>query len=161
MVPEIVIGFLSSNSNIELGYSEITFFEPDQLLNEQIGYSKDADGNTLITVEEGCWESGWVVIGIDGLVGDPIFVDTNSNHLTVLTAVNGEGSWEPEIIADSFEKFVKIIADLKVLSNERNSPVELEHNPIDLTERTTFLDEVRKNNPLTSIEYWEIFLEQD
>jgi hypothetical protein len=63
----------------------------DELDQGQIGYSVDDNNNSLITGQEGDWKDEWLVIGVDGLIGDPIFVDTSSKKLQVLTAAHGEG----------------------------------------------------------------------
>ncbi|MBX2967674.1 MAG: hypothetical protein KF845_16150 [Cyclobacteriaceae bacterium] len=153
--------FLQDNSEISIGYNEITFFAVDELDEEQVGYSVDDNNNSLITGQEGDWKEEWLVIGVDGLIEDPIFVDTSSKQLQVLTAAHGEGEWEPIPIADTLDSFAYIIIELKKNSVNRSTPVDLEENPISDNEKKQFLARIKKNNSYSDIDYWENFLEAD
>jgi hypothetical protein len=153
--------FLRDNSEVSVGYNELTFFTVDELDEGQVGFSVDDNNNSLITGQEGDWKEEWLVIGIDGLIGDPIFVDTSSKQLQVLTAAHGEGEWEPIPIADTLDSFSDIIQKLKKISVNRTSPVDLEKNPISAKEKKQFIAEIKKNNANSDIDYWENFLEED
>ena len=153
--------FLRGNSEVSIGYNELTFFAVDELDEGQVGFSVDDNNNSLSTGQDGDWKGEWLVIGIDGLIGDPIFVDTNSNQLQVLTAAHGVGKWEPIPIADSLDSFSDIIQKLKKISVNRTSPVDLEKNPISSTEKKQLIADIKKNNSNSDIDYWENFLEED
>ncbi|MBX2943371.1 MAG: hypothetical protein KF860_13595, partial [Cyclobacteriaceae bacterium] len=122
--------FLRSNSEVSIGYNEIVFFPADELDGGQVGFSVDDKNNSLITGHEGDWKEEWLVIGVDSLLGDPIFVDTSSKQLQVLTAVHGEDEWEAILIADSLDSFSEIIVELKKLSADRTTLTDFEQNPI-------------------------------
>jgi hypothetical protein len=158
---ENVRKFLRDNSDVSIGYSEINFFPADRLDEVQIGYSIDTNNNSLITGQEGGWKEEWLVIGADGMLGDPIFVDMSSKKLQVLTAAHGEGEWEAIPIADTLDSFIDIILDLKKISVNRTTPVDLEENPISDTEMKQFIKKVKKNNPGSDIDYWVVFLETE
>ncbi len=152
--------FLSDITNVSLGYNEINFIQPDNLDQEQIGYSIDSNGNSLINGDDGDWQEQWLVIAADQL-GDPIIVDVSSPNLSVLSAAHGEGTWEPFIIADSLDKFANIISILNNVSKDRTYPVDLEINPITDKERQEALRKIEQQNPEAEIWYWENFFEND
>jgi hypothetical protein len=157
---EKIKGFLTETPNISFGYREINFFSADKLEEEQIGYSFDTHNNSLVTGQEGDWKEEWLVIGIDDL-GDPIIVDVSEQNLTVMTAMHGEGEWEPYSIADSLDNFKKIILELKKLSQKRTNPVDLEKNPISKKERKQFIKQIEEENPNVDVDYWDNILEDE
>jgi hypothetical protein len=152
--------FLSDTEDISLGYNEINFAQPDNLDEEQIGYSVDTNGNSLITGSDGDWREEWLVIASDQL-GDPIIVDVSSSNLTVLSAAQGEGTWEPFIIADSLDNFRNIISSLDNVSKDRTNPVDLQKNPITDIERQDVLTKIEKQNSDTELWYWKNFFDND
>lgn len=155
---KILKEFLRDVPNISLGYQDIKFFAPDKLEEEQIGYRVDTDNNSLIGDAEGDWKEEWFAIGNDNL-GDPIIVDTSEPSFVVMTAMHGEGEWEPGLIAESLEKFKNIILQLKALSKKRTTPVEFEKNPIPEKEQLRFMKNVEDENPNIDIDYWSMFME--
>ncbi|SFP74365.1 SMI1/KNR4 family protein [Hymenobacter arizonensis] len=160
VVPQKVKNFLARGPGISLGYNEITFFAPESLEQSQVGYRVDADGNSLITGEEGAWQEEWLVIGNDGL-GDPIIVDTSNDDLMVLSAMHGEGSWESYAIADTLVNFQKIIHLFQKVSEGRAYPDELKNNPISESEIEIVLKSIEKQNPGFDLTYWEILFENE
>jgi len=158
--PEKIITFLSQVPSIDIGYGGFTFCQPDDLLKAQVGYSIDSKKNTILKGIEGEWKKEWVVIGVDDLVGDPIFVDTHSKLFVVMTA-EPSTTWDPYPIADSLENFSAIIAQLAVLSVNRSTPKEWDINPLSEKEKKAFLTVVATNNPDSEIGYWENFLDLD
>ncbi len=152
--------FLSDTTNVSFGYNEINFIQPDNLDEEQIGYTIDSNGNSLITGNDGDWQKEWLVIATDQL-GDPIIVDISSPNLKVLSAAHGEGTWEPFVIADTLDNFKSIISSLDNISKDRTNPVDLEKNPITDIERQTVLAKIEKQNSDTELWYWENFFESD
>ena len=144
-------------SDISLGYSEIHFFSVDDLDKEQVGYRVDTKGKSLLGNNARDWQETWVVIGIDGMLGDPIFIDISTQ--SIMTAMHGEGIWEPVRIADSIDTFSQIIEDLKKLSINRETPVAIEKQPISNEESEQLLNRIRIANRKAEMSYWESFLE--
>ncbi|MBG9595940.1 hypothetical protein ACFVV6_20425 [Bacillus mycoides] len=85
----------------------IELFNSEEIEEGQLGYSFDEGGQSLVGNEEGDWKDGWIVIGIDSYLGDPIFVDSNDENYSVYTAMHGEGDWEPECIAKRIEDVIE------------------------------------------------------
>lgn len=158
IIPEKVKTFLKSAKDISLGYSDINFLNYKRISEEQVGYSFDTNGKSLVTGNDGDWQEEWLVIASDEL-GDPVIVDTSSPNLIVLTAAHGEGKWEPFVIADTLDNFINIINLLKVAAKNRTNPVDLEKNPISNKERQRILTEIKKQNPYTELIYWENMFE--
>jgi hypothetical protein len=150
--------FLSHANDISLGYNEINFFAPNNLDEQQIGYSIDSNGNSLVTGNEGEWQEEWLVIANDQL-GDSIIIDVSSPRLTVLSAAHGEGDWEAFTIADSLENFIVIISILKEFSKGRINPADLEKNPIADKERRRALTKIAERNPKAEMWFWETYFE--
>ena len=142
-----------------MGYSEIIFFSIDDLDKEQVGYRIDSKGKSLMGNNAGDWRDTWVIFGVDRMLGNPIFIDISTQ--SIMTAVHGEGVWEPIIIADSVDTFRRIIQNLKQLSINRETPVEIEKKPIRKEESEQFLSQTRAANPKADISYWECFLENE
>lgn len=94
-------------------------------------------------------------------MGDPIFIDTNSANLTVLSAAHGEGDWETFAIADNFDNFKEIVSLLKAFSKGRTNPVDLEKNPMTSKQQKDILKAIKKRNPNSELWYWEAFLDVD
>lgn len=159
-VIEKVRVFLIKSHDISIGYRELNFLTVDNLDKGQIGYSIDSNNNSLTTGQDGDWREEWLVIGTDDM-GDPIFIDTSSKHLQVLTAMHGEGEWEPIIISNSLDMFKEILIELKKISLKRTSPNELEKNPITEKEHKQFIQNIKKTNSDVEIEYWENLLSDE
>ncbi|MGE6540550.1 hypothetical protein [Bacillus luti] len=108
----------TENNEIELEYEfepmTIELFNSEEIQEGQLGYSVDGEGQSLIGNEEGDWKEGWIVIGLDSYLGDPIFVDSNDENCPVYTAMHGEEDWEPECIAERIEVVIeKVKGSLK------------------------------------------------
>jgi hypothetical protein len=82
-------------------------FSKDEFEKEQLGYREDEEGNSFVGNNEGDWKESWFVIGYDEDLGDPIFVDISNKNYPVLTAEHGMGEWEPSLLYDSLEEFIK------------------------------------------------------
>ena len=158
IIPDALKNFLTNINDLTLGYSEINIIKHSALNKEQIGYSVDSKGNSLITDNEGDWKDGWIVIATDN-VGDPIVVDINSSSLTILNLAHGEGEWDPIIIADSLKKFKEILISVEHLSKNRKNPVELEANPISKKEKANLLTMIKTQSPDAELSFWETFLD--
>ncbi|HYI77456.1 MAG TPA: hypothetical protein VEW65_07525 [Chryseolinea sp.] len=152
--------FLDKTKDISIGYRDMSFFKSNVLTEEQKGYNVDSANRSLVTGKEGDWREEWIVIGSTEL-GDPLFVDTSSKELRVMTAMHGEGQWDPSIIAESLAIFSKTLDDLRRLSKKRSNPLELERNPISDKERGSFMYNVRERNKEIDFDYWEMLLESE
>ncbi|PGU11145.1 hypothetical protein, partial [Bacillus thuringiensis] len=101
----------AEDNEIELEYESepmtIELFNSEEIEEGQLGYSFDEEGQSLVGNEEGDWKEGWIVIGIDSYLGDPIFVDSNDENCPVYTAMHGEGEWEKECIAERIEDIIE------------------------------------------------------
>lgn len=157
---EKIKSFLKDSENISIGFSEINFFNANNLDEEQVGYSVATNGSSLVTKQYGDWNEDWFVIGNDNL-GDPIFIDCSDNNLPVFTSQHGEGNWDATLIANSLDKFKIILADLKILSVDRESPNEIEENPITEKDLKIFFKNLKDNNKGLDIWWWELFLEYE
>ncbi len=55
------------------------------------------------------WQDNWQVIGRDTELGDPYFIDTESNDLTVMTGFFGDKGWQVELVATSLVDFIRCL----------------------------------------------------
>lgn len=115
---------------VSLGYKTVTLFKETELAKAQLGYSVDPDEKSLCGSEEGDWQNTWLVIADEDETGDPIFVDLETEELSVYTAMHGERDWEPVLIAESFANFVLALEQIQALSKGRKNPVALQKNPL-------------------------------
>jgi hypothetical protein len=102
----------------------------------------------------------WLVIAREDELGDPIFADISKPVWRVLTAPHGEGDWQPEQIADSFENFVAALELVRHVARGRETPVAREANPISDSERERVLAAITRANPDASTTFWETWLEE-
>ncbi|WP_285395873.1 hypothetical protein [Lysinibacillus sp. fls2-241-R2A-57] len=72
---------------------DVEMFDPEYLEREQIGYSIDFEGNSLIHDEEGAWQADWLVIGHMKLTGDPMIIETAEPGQPVAVLMHGMGDW--------------------------------------------------------------------
>ncbi|WP_432671545.1 hypothetical protein [Flavobacterium sp. SM2513] len=152
--------FITSTENISIGYSEINIFKLENIEEEQIGYSVTQSGKLLVGKNNGDWKKNWIVIATDNM-GDPIFVDIENPNLPVFISEHGNGEWEENSIAISIDNFSRIMNDLKHISINRETPVQIEKNPISETELEIFLSKTKDDNKWMDVRYWKIFLEND
>ncbi|MFI8496708.1 hypothetical protein ACIGC1_28415 [Peribacillus butanolivorans] len=106
------------NNEIEINFESVEeetisvsfhLFSKDEFEEGQLGYREDEEGNSFVGNNEGDWKESWFVIGYDEDLGDPIFVDIHNKSYPVLTAEYGMGEWEPSVLYDSLEEFLKDI----------------------------------------------------
>ena len=146
-------------NTVSFGYSGITLFAPGELDKQQIGYSRGADGQSFCDGRLGSWQPQWLVIGQDTLVGDPFIVDTSHPSSRVMTAMHGEGPWNPYQIARSLDVFGETLRTIRQIAVGREYPVALEKNPLPEAERDKVLDEInRLNGGAIEMDFWKIFL---
>ena len=108
--------------------------------------------------DEGSWKKEWLVIGYEDLCGDAIFIDTASEGYPVYTAVHGEGAWRPKPIATTLNGFAQAMKDVSTIVRGRETPVELETNPIGAEEKADFIAKLQRENPDIDLEFWELWL---
>nr|WP_202626587.1 hypothetical protein [Bacillus cereus] len=94
----------------EIETISIHLFSREEFEEGQLGYSVDEEDNSLTGDSEGDWKETWYVIGYDENLGDPIFVDIEDKNYPVMTAMHGEGDWEPEVMFSSLNEFLKYVS---------------------------------------------------
>ncbi|KXH87242.1 hypothetical protein [Sporosarcina sp. HYO08] len=104
------VKILNTDGQGESFYLTFILFKESELENEQLGYSVDEQGNSLIGKSKGDWQEGWIVIGYEEDLGDPLIVDTVRENYPVLTAEHGAGEWEPIILFHSLHDLIKSIS---------------------------------------------------
>jgi hypothetical protein len=97
-------------SEVSMGYKTTHLFDIEELEKVQTGYSIDNQGNSLTGKKDGDWKENWIVIGYEDQCGDPMLIDINDEDLPVYTAMHGEGEWNPDLIASSFQNFIKALS---------------------------------------------------
>ena len=141
--------------SVSLGYSSIDLAPVGGLEALQQGYSIIPAGQTTD------WHDEWVVIGTEGLCGDPIFIDTSVASYPVYTAAHGMGEWSPQHIASSFQHFIQILQRLQELARGRATPKEIEKHPLTDTERQRFIDSIRRDSSDVDVTFWEVVCETE
>ena len=145
-------------TEISFGYSGIKLLLPEEFEDGQIGYSISSDNQSLCNGEEGDWKPEWLVIGYDTLIGDPIILDTSK--ATVMSAMHGEGIWEPFSIAAGLPAFALALNAIKKASIGRENPAALESNPLPDAERKKIVQSIANaNGEEINLEFWELILE--
>jgi hypothetical protein len=132
---------------VSIGYGSIELVPANRLASAQQGYAN------------GDWQAEWLVIGHEGLCGDPLFIDTEDDDFPVYTADHGEGSWTARLVAFSFRHFGQILDRLHQLSRGRSNPVELERHPLSDGERIAFMEFIRRESPDVDFGFWESLFE--
>src|SRR5215831_739456 len=123
---------------VDYGVGGVELFQPEDVPSAQLGYAVATDGKSLVGTGPGDWRSDWIVIGRETTCGDPIFVSQTKPH-QVFTAMQGEGSWEPRVVAPDLEMFRDCLEIFRRFAHARGSPVELERNPPSEQEQTQFV----------------------
>ncbi len=108
--------------SVAMGYREVRLFAPEELESAQLGYSCGPNGEDLTGRERGDWRPFWLVFASEDELGDPIFVNLGRSPWPVFTAMHGDGSWTPVMLADSFETFTRAFAAAGALSDRRLEP---------------------------------------
>ena len=146
--------------SVSLGYTTVKIYTAEELQEAQIGYSVDPSGKSLIDEnDEGSWKKEWLVIGYEDLCGDPIFIDTASEGGPVYIAGHGEGDWRPKRIATTLKGFAEAMNDAAKIATGRETPVELEANPIGAEGKADFIARLQRDNPEMGLEFWELWIE--
>ncbi|MGE7690325.1 hypothetical protein ACQKMI_14105 [Lysinibacillus sp. NPDC097214] len=74
-------------------WMDIEMSNPELLEREQLGFSMDLEGNSLLNDEEGSWQADWLVIGHIKLTGDPIIIETAEPGQPVAVLMHDMGDW--------------------------------------------------------------------
>jgi hypothetical protein len=147
-------------NEVSYGVGGIKLFSAAELEQGQLGYGVAPDGKSLCSGEDGAWQPTWIAIGYETACGDPLFIETDEPTLPVLTAIHGEGYWEPMPVAISFDAFVRQINDFARIAKGRSNPVELDDNPLPDTERDSFLERVDEMNERQfDSSFWAVLLD--
>jgi hypothetical protein len=145
---------------VAFGCGGIKLFGATEIEQGQVGYSVASDGKSLCSGTRGAWQPSWTVIGYETACGDPLFIDTDDAALPVLTAIHGEGAWEPQPVAISIDAFVQSLQEFARISEGRNNPVERDNNPLPEAERDKFLRRVEELNLMRfKSDFWAVLLE--
>lgn len=148
-------------SEISIGYSTLFLFKRSEFEDGQIGFAVDPSGKSITGNADGDWKPSWYVIGYDGSVGDPLFVDIAESDYPVYTAMIGMGQWERKQIAKNLQQFIESLELLSAIAVGRETPVLLEQNPISEVDKSRILNKIRDNNPDADIEFWSLLFEND
>lgn len=102
--------FPSANSIcIPWAVDELCLASPAELEDYQYGYRWSGFNFEL----DSRWKPEWVVIGI--VNGDPVIVDVSKKGGPVHLAIHGIGHWDPMLVSDSVEVFVKALSEWVIL----------------------------------------------
>jgi len=146
-------------ADVSFGYSSIHVLRPNELSQGQIGYGIDPEGELLWGDAVGDWKKSWLVIGYEGMCGDPIFIDTEASGYPVFTAIHGQGDWNPKLIAVSLDAFGAALSAVALAAKGRDNPAALEKNPISETERDAVLATIRRRNAAADLYFWRLMLD--
>lgn len=90
---EVKLHKLRSEAKEIEDFVNFRIFDLDAIKENQIGYSVDQAGNSLISEKEGSWRAEWLVIGCSILCGDPIVMDTSETGCPILMLMHGMCDW--------------------------------------------------------------------
>lgn len=147
--------------NVSIGYTGIELFGPNEIDENQVGYSVSGDGKSLIGTSEGDWRKEWIVIGRELCCGDPIFIDASEPELPVYTAMHGEGDWMPNLISSSYNGLLKIIEQLRKVAAGREDPDSMEAHPMTQKEYDAFLAKTAKLGGLDDCFFWALMVSDE
>ena len=104
----------------------------EELEKAQIGFAIHPDGTNVVGNNQGDWQGNWQVIALDTELGDPYFIDLNDDNSPVYTAIQIDGAWETNPVAQSLERFISCLI-LFIKANDQASPIFVpdEHTVID------------------------------
>jgi hypothetical protein len=147
---------------VEYGVGGIQLFQPDELPRGQVGFAVASDGEVLVGIGPGDWRPEWIVIGHETACGDPIFATDEPPH-PVFSAMHGEGSWEPKLVAPSIETFGACLTAFRVFAAGRSNPVQIDANPTTREQQAQFLTVIRNltNSSQDALEFWAVQIELD
>ncbi|HWB32979.1 MAG TPA: hypothetical protein VG714_07395 [Acidobacteriaceae bacterium] len=135
---------------VEFGAGGIKLFTDAELAEGQIGYAVGRDSRPL----DG-WQANWIVIGNDTGLGDPIILDAADPALPILTAWNGEGTWNLRPVSISIEAFALAFAAFASIAQNRSNPVQVKENPLSESEREEYLAKISELQENKRYDFWE------
>ena len=126
---------LSTLGRIEVYFGPQGFLltsSEEELEKAQIGFAIHPDGTNVVGNNQGDWQGNWQVIALDTELGDPYFIDLNDDNSPVYTAIQIDGAWETNPVAQSLERFISCLI-LFIKANDQASPIFVpdEHTVID------------------------------
>jgi hypothetical protein len=144
---------------VSYGAGGLKLFDLAELPDGQIGYSIGPDGTSLCTPDSGAWQPGWIVIGYDTGLGDPLILNIADPTLPVYTSMPG-GPWELQPIAVSLEAFTGCLREFSNVAQGRSNPVEKGENPLSDFDRETYRSRIAKiNEEKIDPDFWDALLE--
>lgn len=161
MIPEEYSRWIESfpHREISFGYGGMKLFSLEEIDEGQVGYSHSAEGESFCDGRQGSWNPTWIVIGYDTFLDNPFILDTSNSMLPVMTAMHGEGAWNPNLISASLAAFALAVETVRQLSVGREYPVALEQNPLTVEERDQALKTIQQaNGNEIDIEFWALML---
>jgi hypothetical protein len=145
---------------IEIGFSGIQLFKPEELMEGQEGYAFTTQGQSLVGSEPGDWRKDWLVIGYETGCGDPFFALDEDPH-PVFTAMHGQGSWSPDLVAPSLRSFGECLLILKQFAQSRSAPADWEKHPPSEAEQEQFVSAIKHatDGDPTAWMSWAVFMQ--
>jgi hypothetical protein len=161
-IPETLLAFRSSLGfdRIEYGTGGVYLYRIDELTGAQVGYGVSSGGASLCGKRSGDWRESWIVIGHDLALGDPLFVDVSISGIPVLTAMHGEGTWEPIQISSSLEHYRSALTHFAEIAQGRENTVRIGQNPLSAKARKAAVRELCGSDPDADKAYWESVLSE-
>lgn len=163
-IPKIYSDWFKSLAfqEVSFGYGGLKLFSPDEIDQKQVGYSRAPHGESLCDGAAGSWNAKWIVIGNDTLSGDPLILDTGTPSFAVMTDMPGEGFWNPRPVATSLDAFAFALKTVQKLSVGRETPDQLEENPLSAEESEKSLQAIKsKNAGEIDLEFWSLIIESE
>lgn len=149
----------ASPTTVSVGAGGITFLALDELDAGQVGYARTPEGRDLTGTGEGDWRSSWLVFACETGLGDPIFVDLADATFPVFSAMHGAGSWDPTLIAESFQGFIRALGVLRHHTKGRTNMIELEERPFTARELEELVADLECVGPSANRSFWTGWLE--
>jgi hypothetical protein len=144
---------------ISFGCGGLRFFSLEEIDQAQVGCSRSPQGVSFCDGEPGSWKPEWIAIGYETGLGDVIILDTSRPGFPVMTAMLGEGSWNPDDIAGSLADLAVALRAFKEVSAGREDLVALEQNPLSSEERDRATQLIRGAVGDDACIFWETLLE--
>ncbi|MBU3104296.1 hypothetical protein [Clostridium gasigenes] len=151
------LGILKKETEKIEEFTNFRIFNLYKLKEEQIGYSIDSNGNSLVLNEDGSWKHEWIVIGYEVLCGDPIIIDTKEVTFPIFTLMHGMGEWNAgKYLSESIDKFINEINKVNKFICERTMA--------DITPRVTcksldnLIDEIIEEDEYGDVDNWKSML---
>jgi hypothetical protein len=154
----VALGF----DRVEYGVGGIQLFRSDELARRQVGFAVASNGGSLVGDGPGDWRPEWVVIGHDTACGDPVFASDEIPY-PVFTAMHGEGSWDPKLVAPSLEAFTQCLMAFQRFAAGRSNPVRVDANPPTSAQQAQFLTIIRNltDGDEDALGFWAVQIELD